>query len=1078
VVYYQESRGRGGQLLYLPGSLDDDSAPREAKEIARPTLTEDLDEVRATVDRLTGLAILGRERGEIGIETVARRLATHVLPPGLIERFMGATFHPRFDISPDLAAGIPWEVLESPAPACGCPPPPRAPLPTGSPCPKCGQTVETRFCPLALTYHLTHLVPGNSSARRGGRTFLIVHDPTGDLSERDTTPDRVCATHVEILATLIRNAGFEVDLLAGPLATRARFRKALEQTDLAGLYFFGHGCFPREGDEGFLRLADGELVASAFEEMDLAIPFVFLNACEGAAAARDWDLDRRQRNVACAFARGPGRAVIAPLWPVVNVQAAQTALEVFRHAFESRPLAEALHHARIASHAAYVAGAPHLAWMSYRYLGNPNHTLIPQTTPTTLAPAPDSAPAPESRSFDRTGPLDAESFAFNLEGVLLCAANRRNRQHRRLATTTDILAGLIRKGDLTRCVLAGLGCDPDLLYDHVIDAVETDPPNTPPRPSPSPASPDLPTTAQAAVLPLRDAEQFTPAAWRILIQAGANRAKEGGARSRISERDVLDLLLQEPIWGEPPGLGLPPSVRVTEHLREKLDAGQVDVNGAVPLGSLDPAAREIVEIAHRLARHRGLFPIPHRLVLAAMLCQNGGFAPKVCQRFGGDPEALLLLMLALTQSESESPDEPSGLVFGLTPEACARIVSPTLIEAARATPGGDLVTDAALVRAFCKVADPNFKEAIRSVLPAVDLDKWSRVSSSILDLAETLDAPGWKVIETAAELARNAGLASIPNRLVLAAFLDRPDAPAARALCPSEAFRTTLYTALVQSLPRQPGGPLPLDDLTCARVIQPMLEKARTDPQDETVEEWPLFRAFCAVAEPQLKAALRQPPWNLNLDCLPANPPSSAAPATREASSPNTPPTPPTAPAKAASAPTGIPLRPMPTGYPSPPIAPDAGAAALLDAAARLALDQASPAVRTPHLWAALLADEDSPLGRVLRRHSVAPDQVRQLVLRLTEPVGGVPTTPATSLPGLGSNVIQTLAQAQGLAHRSGRPALTRDDILHALLADSGHVVNTLLRQLGIDLTPLASELARVPPRHGTLPTLGEWSKN
>src|SRR5690349_22270479 len=106
-VYYQESRERRSALVYLPAAIGDEATPREYKEIARQALAEDLDDIRTTVDRLTGLAVMGRDRGEVGIEAVARRLAAHVLPAGFLQRSMGLSLHPKFDIGPDLAAGIP-----------------------------------------------------------------------------------------------------------------------------------------------------------------------------------------------------------------------------------------------------------------------------------------------------------------------------------------------------------------------------------------------------------------------------------------------------------------------------------------------------------------------------------------------------------------------------------------------------------------------------------------------------------------------------------------------------------------------------------------------------------------------------------------------------------------------------------------------------------------------------------------------------------------------------------------------------------------------------------------------------------
>lgn len=1088
-VYYQESHGRCSTLVYLPAALGDEAAPREYKEIARQMLTEDLDDVRATVDRLTGLAVLGRDRGETGIELVARRLAAHVLPAGLLERCLGPSLHPRFDIGPDLAAAIPWELFETGGPSCNCAVPRLDPPVIGQTCPQCGQPFGNRIRQLALTYHLTHLIPGNSAARRGGRTFLLIHDPTGDLCERDPTPDHVCATHVAVLSDLIRQAGFQVDLLSGEHATRAQFREALRHPDVAGLYFFGHGCMPREGNEGFLRLADGEMVASAIEELELAIPFVFLNACEGAAAGRDWDLDRRNRNVACAFARGPGRAVIAPLWPVVNVQAAQTALDVFRGALDAQPLAKALRQAREHSHAAYVAGAPHLAWMAYRYFGNPNHSMVDRPLPLDVHEArhPSIGLAPEAR--DLTGHLDVETFAFDLDGILLRAAKRRNLHDRTRVTVTDLIAGIVRKGDLTRLLLRSLGCDPDELYQRILGKKEEVPGSSKQGARIQQASKPAAATPSRvggggdthSAWVLRTSEQFAPGAWRVLTTASAipALAVSPPKHAPVPESDLLQRLVQESAWSDHEDLGLPAAAAVQGLLQQKLADREIDANGAVPLEDLDPLARDVIHSAHRLAQHRGLFPIPHRLVLAAMLCQSGSFAARLCRRLGGDPEALLLLMLAATESEADTSGENAGLVFGLTPEACDRIITPMLREARRMTPAGAPLAEATVVHAFCTVADPSFKQAVRSALPTVNLDDWPSLTAGILKLTNSLDDAAWKVIKAARDLTDNRGVRDIPNRLFLAAFLSRPDAPASRALRLPDKVRLALYTLLLESLPARNTGRLPLDTNACARVVGPAIQRARAQAAGSPVDEWGLFKAFCDVMEPQLKVVLRSLPWNLDLDRLPTNPSadltasdpgagvSASVPANRE-TSPATPPPPAMgscdSPALADSDPPDHRL--------------DAYALALLAEAGRLALAQRATTVRTPHLWAALLAHEDDPLGRFLRRHSIAPDNVQAAVLRLTALPPGFEPSRGPKLITAGQNVLQTLKLARDIASQAGRQSVEPSDILRALLADTSHPVHHLLGDLGLNLSALHRELTSCHPPPGPRPPMNPWFNN
>ena len=75
---------------------------------------------------------------------------------------------------------------------------------------------------------------------------------------------------------------------------------------------------------------------------------------------------------------GGGRVVIATLWPVLNVQAARTAVEFFEH-LAGQPggaMGPALMHARECSYRRYQEEKrPDISWMSYRFFGDPNKTL-------------------------------------------------------------------------------------------------------------------------------------------------------------------------------------------------------------------------------------------------------------------------------------------------------------------------------------------------------------------------------------------------------------------------------------------------------------------------------------------------------------------------------------------------------------------------------------------------------------------------------------------------------------------------------------------------------------------------------
>jgi hypothetical protein len=389
-------------------------------------------------------------------------------------------------------------------------------------------------------------VRGRGRPGGDGNEFLFVEDPTEDLCDPKKDPAGVCAGHLGELRQVVERHGFTVNLLARRNATVGRVLRALENPALAGIYYFGHGYFPRGGDEGRLVLADGELLASQIEEAAPAARLVFLNACEGAATGRDWSLENRARSVAHAFARGGrGKVVIAPLCPVVNVQAAETALEFFRLASPSAPLGEALAQARRASYQRYEGGEPHLAWMAYRYFGDPNRAL-PAPVQRPVAVEPGVAVAAVSRVFGAGGQLDTELFSFGIDDVLIRAAKRRNLQNRKLVSVTDFVCGLIRKGDLTRYVLRREGVDPDKLYE---DAGAQPEPGAPAASAPKQGAEESLVGVVSRWI-VRAKEDFSEDLVRLLEDAD-RLAQQRTARAedrRISEQDLLETLTPSGEW--------------------------------------------------------------------------------------------------------------------------------------------------------------------------------------------------------------------------------------------------------------------------------------------------------------------------------------------------------------------------------------------------------------------------------------------------------------------------------------------------------------------------------------------------
>ena len=155
-------------------------------------------------------------------------------------------------------------------------------------------------------------------------------DPSEDLCSNDPE-DVTQRQHLAEIHSLLERRGFVVNVLRNKLATSRRFLTMLTSPHLAGIYYFGHGFFPQEGDQGCLVLADGVVYASEIEQANPHARLVFLNACDGAATGRNWTLEKHFRSVGQAFARGgSAKIVVAPLWPVVNLQAAVMARESCR----------------------------------------------------------------------------------------------------------------------------------------------------------------------------------------------------------------------------------------------------------------------------------------------------------------------------------------------------------------------------------------------------------------------------------------------------------------------------------------------------------------------------------------------------------------------------------------------------------------------------------------------------------------------------------------------------------------------------------------------------------------------------
>jgi hypothetical protein len=1067
IIYQRDQRGREG-LLYWPSALGFNVPAKVIQRVDRSALRRQLGNVRRQVEDLIHRAEVGQGRAGNLLDEEAWALSKDVLPAGGLGAVVTNPFQPQIDTDAE-SSEIPWEMLEERHFICA-----RGHRSSAECrfCPEDGTPTERRIEKLALAYHLTHLVHGAGRAGGEGKEFLFIEDPGGDLCNPRSDPQGRCQSHLETLRQTIANLGFDINLLAGNNATVAKVLNALANPEVVGVYYFGHGYFPREGEEGCLVLADELLSAGAIEKLAPTARFVFLNACWGAATRGDWDLESRPKNVAAAFAQGRSdKVVIAPLWPVINVQAAEAASEFFAQAARAVALGEALRSARLASARQYANGEPHLAWMAYRYFGDPNRTLpVPAPVKTKVA-KPQPAP-PRPRLFARSAALEADLFAFDLDPILCRAAKRRHQQGRDLASVSDLLAGLIRKGNLTRDVLGRLGADPDRIYSAMTAAA---------RPMPK-IDVDKMDAAQLQAFFvkwfLRDRGECAPDLVALLQQAdlAAQQRPTTGDGQLITELDLLNALLGHPVWTECGALGLPAAEGVRAALAEIQRAGEVGPNGEISLAALDAEARRIVHQAHFLARQRRVYPISHRVLFAAFLLDENGFAARVCRQRGADPKRLCAFMITAAESSSPPPpgkegEEETHLSFALSREACARVVLP-MIQTAQARLGsGKAVTERALFQAFCEKASSEFKGLTRAVgalleeaaeanlqfdpeLLEVDLDELKATEPDAPDLLAGLTLRARMVVRLAHELAEQRGICPINDRLLLAAFLGNPNSATVLRLVGRD-FSLMSLMALVRDL-LGPGTPGPRSairlDSACEPFVLPVIQWARELAGAKgLVTERLLLRAFSEAAEPAFKAALRrrQPP--LDLDRLAAQVKSAPAPDAKEsgegvfeglARKPG-------AVSLAEAEPSQKPLadkptpqlKPLPTAWTQDHFEPATGQ--MLEQATDLAQTAGWPEVRTPHLFAAMIGTGASLTSSLLRERRLDPATVRQTVLSL------VPARPQPAAPGprpaWGDSLLKVFTSAFALAGGKARPQINEEDILTALLTDKTGTISRIL---------------------------------
>ena len=526
----------------------------------------------------------------------------------------------------------------------------------------------------------------------------------------------------------------------------------------------------------------------------------------------------------------------------------------------------------------------------------------------------------------------------------------------------------------------------------------------------------------------------------------AQRRKLRTHDHRISEQDLLESLTANETWAkQATEYGLPERNDVRVVLAERERVGEIDENGALTLNHLDPVAKKLIETAHELAQQRGIFPIPHRLMFAAFLSNEKGFAARTCAAAGAKPETLLSQMLAAT--EHGSPEDHPPFSFGLGLEACERIVLPVIAEAKKITPIVTAIREEDLFKAFCKEAAPEFKEWLNQPPDAFDLDSLFTEGATAIVSLDGLGQEARLIIETAHVMAQNCASYPIPNRLLLAAFLMQPNGYATRLLKQQNIAAEALSVFLRRVAGNGPLRLFPLSQEACERIITPTLMRAQ-ERSPGVITEQLLFKAFCAVAEPKLKQVLKAPPWNLDLDTLDFEHP---LPETKDMSSQS--------------------------GKEQPLSAEqfEENTWQILLESSRLAREQGWTEVKSPHLYAAMIGDGSGSTGLVLQKKGVNPEELKRLILQLV-PTQPLPSNAPASELCLGKHARLIISRATLRARVRDHSRVTSEDLLAGFLSDGGGVVGEVLRSLGIDLRALlVTKSTRVEvSNNGNIPHQGK----
>ena len=720
------------KIRYAPAELPDGRRPAYYDlSIRREIITRHLDGLRDLVRQIVNCALQGTGRGELSVEDRVSELGKHVLPPEGFTRLLPPEVDPSFECD-ELLASIPWEMFAEVFFQCRNNPAhvqleaQRSPAVEEAYCPRCAGPMMRQESKLGISRAVSHVVrPSEPAVKPDGSTFLMILDPLNDLCSAENDPEGICRESIRELQGLLSRY-FTVTMLPGAQAKPDDVLRHIGRQDLVGIYYFGHGRASDEGGEGTLILdRDSPLFARDIRTAAPSAPLIFVNACGSADIGGKWSLEKKFESAAHAFAQGPAKTVIGCQWPVVSTQAAVYALEFFTAVLEGRQTAgEALSTIRRHSLERYQKGEPDTGWMSYRLFGDCDQRLVPDTGAATVTT--ETCPL-----FDGDGCLDPDAFAFPIESILLRAVKRRNIQERDLVSLEDLVAGMLRKGDLMRMACSTARCDPDQLYQRLCET-EVEPEDVQPDPKEQPRSePEEEEPLAQPIEGLADSSR-----WAVhrrkeyeprlinLLNAACSRARtgelQGPLEQQVTQRDLIEVCMEQRAdgwhWLDRLEPHLPEAVEIRAFL-DRTVGKEVDENGCLVFDDLDDDARQVVEAAHVLSQQRGTKPIPTRLLLAAFLSDETRLAWQACENLGLPPDDLRFLMIAITEGKTPG-------TFALSHAVCGHVVSPVVKRARRLAraEGKESVDEASLFRCFAQVVRRGFKKFLKHPPLQVDLD--------------------------------------------------------------------------------------------------------------------------------------------------------------------------------------------------------------------------------------------------------------------------------------------------------------------------------------------------------------------